>query len=191
MIRSQVISASLELTQIAETVMPETFDFRKSYGIRSTPTSSDCVGVITLARISDLGNQRFDFDPNGIEAVIFEAMGKDGETTIDLVAWPIDCPNIVLTMFGRCGLIGAFSAFNPATYYGGLPLPVYRSPLELFRAGFTGAAIAVRNIAARQLIDLPGRVVAQDYRHGKDLQDMIESNFRGRVTISAKARLGT
>ncbi|MEQ8480096.1 MAG: hypothetical protein RIC18_05495 [Hoeflea sp.] len=188
MIHLQIFSASLELLRIAETAMSETFNYRKVEGIRSTPAMSDCVGILTRARIAIYENDRFDFDPMGIEAFVFEAKGEDGETVIDLVAWPIDCPGHVLTMFGRCGLIGAFSAFNPATYYGGSLLPVYRSPMELFRAGFNGAAIAVPHIAARQLIDLPGRVVARDLRHGIELQRLIEGNCRGRVTVPANAR---
>lgn len=188
MMNLQMISACLELSKIAETCMPETFDYRKSQGIGSTATMSDCIGIITLARIADHGNQRFDFDPEGFEAVVFEAMGKDGETAIDLVAWPIDHPNKVLTMFGRCGLVGVFYATNPATYYDGLPLPLYRSPLELFCAGFTGAAVAVPNIASRQLLDLPGRVAAHDLQHGIELQELFESNVRGRVMIPAKVR---
>ncbi|MDF1607698.1 hypothetical protein PZ897_05860 [Hoeflea sp. YIM 152468] len=188
MIYRQILSACLELSKIAETAMSETFSYRKVEGIRSTPTMSDCTGILTLARIAVHGNDRFDFDPVGIEAVVFEAMGEDGETPIDLVAWPIDCPWHVLTMFGRCGLIGAFCAFNPATYCAGSVLPIYRSPHELFRCGFNGSAIAVPHIAAWQIIDLPGRVVAQDLRHGIQLQRLIERNFRGRVTVPANAR---
>ena len=183
MIHLQILSACLELSRVAETFMSETFSYRNIEGIRSTPTMSDCTGIFTLARIAVHRNDRFDFDPLGIEAVVFEAIGEDGETPIDLVAWPIDCPGRVLTMFGRCGLIGAFCAFNPATYYAGSVLPVYRSPVELFRSGSGGAAIAVR-----QLIDLPGRVVAQDLRHGIELQRMLEKNFNGRVTVPANTR---
>jgi hypothetical protein len=187
MIHVQILSASIQLSKLAETTMSETFNYRKVEGIRSTPTMSDCAGIITRARIAVYENNRFDFDPMGIEAFVFEAKGEDGETVIDLVAWPIDCPGHVLTMFGRCGLIGAFSAFNPATYYGGSPLPIYRSPIELFRGGFSGAAIAVPHVAARQLIDLPGCVVAQDLRHGIELKSLIDRNFRGLVTVPAKA----
>lgn len=188
MIHLQVLSACLELSRIAENAMSETFRYRKIQGIRSTPAMSDCTGIFTLAGIAVHGNDRFDFDPLGIKAVVFEAIGEDGETPIDLVAWPIDFPWQVLTMFGRCGLIGAFYAFNPATYYAGSVMPIYRSPVELFRSGSGGAAIAVPQIAARQLIDLPGPVVAQDLRHGIELQRMLEKNFKGRVTVPANAR---
>ena len=189
MMRASILATCFELARLAETTMPETLAYLKKNGVRLTRTMSDCVGTITLALIADHGNKRFDFDAGGFEALVCDVMGEDGETAVDLIAWPVDDPETVLTMFDRCGLVGAYQAFNPASYFDGNPLPVHRTPLDLFRAGYTGAAVAIPRIAARQILDLPGSVLAVNHRHGIELKTLIETNIRGRVLVPAKARM--
>jgi len=188
-IRASLLIASCKLAGLANGAMPATFAYFKKNGIKFTGTMSDCVGTVTLARIADHGNGRFDFDPQGFPALVCEVMGKDGETAIDLIAWPIDRPDRVLTMFGRCGLIGLHYATNPASYAWGDPLPIYRTPLDLFRAGYRGAAVAIPRIAATEILELPGNVAGVDLDHGRSIQDLLKTVISGRVLVPANRRV--
>jgi hypothetical protein len=129
-------------------------------------------GAHAVAPIFEFDRGRFDFlggygDP--VSGFICEVFAEDGETSIDLVAWPVDRPGHVLTMFGRAPMLGLWAAFNPATYYLGKPLVMHRTPLDWLRAGCRGAAIVDRGLAGRTFIDLPGPVLGQDRQHCREL----------------------
>ena len=106
---------------------------------------------------------------------MLEAFGPDGQTVADLVAWPLAHPEHVMTMFGRCGLLGVWEALGPATYFMGGALNLYRTPLDWLREGCRGAAIVVPSIAAQQLVDAPGFIAAQDHRHGRELVQLLQA----------------
>jgi len=104
MMRASILAACFELARLAEAAMPETLAYLKRNGIRLTRAMSDCVGTITLAWITDHGNSLFDFDSFGFEAIVCDVMGEDGETAIDLIAWPVDTPETILSMFAVVAL---------------------------------------------------------------------------------------
>ena len=127
--------------------------------------------------VLDCGKGRFDFVGHGepVEAFVLEVLDFDGETHLDIAAWPLCDPGRVLTMFGRAPLIGMWAALNPATYYMGKALVMHRTPLEWLMSGCSGAAVLVPRLAARQLIDLPGPLAARDHRHGLQLRKLMLS----------------
>ena len=139
------------------------------------------IGGYGLASIIECGGNRFEFaDLNesaqpSFDAFVFEAFDADGETVIDLVSWRPDEPSHVLSMFGRCGLVGLWEAMGPATYFMGGFLTMHRTPLDSLKAGCKGAAVVTSSIAARQLVDIPGRVAARDQAHGRQLSQLLQS----------------
>lgn len=149
-------------------------------------------GVTGIVSIFDCSNGQFDFEPHlhcpdqPFDAFVCEVLDFDGVTTIDLVAWPLDRPNHVLTMFGRAPAVGMWEAENPTSYYMGKTLPMRRTPLEWLSAGCSGAAIINNRLAARWLLDLPGPVAARDHAHARQLHQIKQSLAEGiKVMIAA------
>ena len=139
---------------------------------------ADFAGLGAVVPVVDCGNHRFDFDEghqNAFPAFVCEANDADGETTIDLVAWPVERPDHVMSMFGRCGLLGIWEATSAAGTVFDHPLQIHRTPLDWLRANCRGSAIADKRIAARQLLDIPGRIAASDIRHGRELKAMLDA----------------
>lgn len=161
-----------------------TIQFFKSNNIKRAEELNNCIGALSVTRIVDCGNNRFDFAEDGFQAVVFEALAEDAETVIDLVSWPLDRPAHVMTMFGKCGVLGANDAYNPSTYCMGDSLAMYKTPLELFQAGFVGSTIIIPSIAARQMLDFGGKIAARDYQHGKKLEQLMQSVVpRGKILV--------
>ena len=130
--------------------------------------------------IMDCGGGRFDFTGTAsnmetVNAFVCEAFDVDGETAVDLVAWPLNRPKHVLTMFGQAGLLGLWAAHNPATFFMGGWLHLHRTPLDWLKSGCCGAAIVTPHIAARQLVDVPGRIEAVDRLHGREIHWLMHS----------------
>lgn len=135
-------------------------------------------GACVVRNVMDCGNQRFDFangEAEQLPAFVCEAFGSDGESLVDLVAWPLDSPNKVMSMFGRCGLLGAWEAMNPATYFMDSSLVMHRTPLEWLQAGCRGAVVVTPYVAARMFLDLPGKIAARDDIHGRQLEALRRS----------------
>lgn len=148
---------------------------------------SGFAGATGILPIVDCGSARFDFEaPGELSAgFICEALAEDGETVIDLVAWPLDRPTTVLTMFGRAPLLGLWEAMNPATYFGGKPLQMHRTPLEWLQAGCRGAAVVRPSAAARLLFELDGAIAGKDERHRRQLVDLLRSVVDDRKIVCA------
>jgi hypothetical protein len=132
---------------------------------------TDFAGATGVIEIVDCGNGRFDWSGPGTKVMGFvcEALDADGETVVDLVAWPIDRPMHVLTMLGRAALVGMWAAMNPATFYMDKPLIMYRTPLEWLTSGCRGAAVVHARRAGRAFLDIPGPILAQDPSHARTL----------------------
>jgi len=176
----ELLAARQELLEAAHARhnFDATLAYARSNQIHSVPELSMAIGIFTVTEIVDCGNRRFDFELDGQKAVVFEALAEDGTTVLDLVAWPTEKPSQVLSMFGRCGILGGFEAFNPSTYSFGQPLIMHRNPLEFFQAGFRGAVIVEPRVAARQMLDIPGRICAKNRRHGEWIDSVRRSVIR-------------
>jgi hypothetical protein len=134
-------------------------------------------GTTAVIDVVDCGGQRFDWAARGnpFRAFVCEAYEADGVTTADLVAWPIVNPRNVYSMFGNAAWVGASRAWSYDTYYLGKALDIHRCPLDWIKAGCTGAAVVDQNLAARELIDLPGPIAARDRSHAEELATLIQT----------------
>jgi hypothetical protein len=139
---------------------------------------ADFAGLAAVVQVVDCGNHRFDFHEgheDAFPAFVCEAFGDDGETTIDLVAWPLNRPEHVLTMFGCCGLLGLWEAVSAAGTVFNFPLPVHRTPLDWLQAECRGAAVVNSRLAGPLLLNIPAGITARDVRHGRELKTMLDA----------------
>ena len=139
---------------------------------------ADFAGMGAVGPIVDCGNGRFDFcedHQDAFMAFVCEAIDADGESVIDLVAWPVDRPAHVLTMFGRCGLLGLWEAVSAAGTVFNSPLPVHRTPLDWLKAECRGAAVVIPRLAGPLLLDISAGIAACDLRHGRELKTMLDA----------------
>ena len=149
-------------------------------------------GATGIIEVADCGGDRFDWAAAGhkFPAFVCEALSKDGETVEDLVAWPVDASRSVYSMFGTCAWLGAWAVWNPATYYMRKPLEVHRTPLDWLKAGCRGAAIVCPQLAAREMIDLPGPVAVQDGEHARVLLALMRGlSSRTQVLVPRETRV--
>jgi hypothetical protein len=133
-------------------------------------------GLLAVLPMRVFPQERFDFGEDGdpLGAVV-EAFDEDGETVLDLVAWPIAEPERVLSMFGRAPVLGMWAAMDPATFIFDRPLMVHRTPLDWLKSGCHGCAIVVPRLAARLFVELPGQIAAQDMPHARELRALLQS----------------
>lgn len=172
----------LALTEICDLERPRqaTVDYLEKQSIDITKVAGFC-GSLTVLPITTLPNNRFDLPDHGadaVEGVVIEAYGEDGETVIDLVAWPVTDPFDVRTLLGRVSMVGLWAALNPGTYTFNYPLVMHRSPLAWLQANCEGAAVVIPKLAVRtflEITDMGGRLGAQDAAHARDLQKMIHA----------------
>jgi hypothetical protein len=143
----------------------------------NTRASIGFSGPTCAAMILDCGNQRFEIsdDREAFPGFVCLAFDHDGVTPIDLVAWPLDRPKHVLSMFGRAGMLGLWQATNAGTYAMGRPLRLHRTPLEWMQSDCHGAAIVTPHLARWTLLEISGQIVAQDQAHGRDLLALVQS----------------
>ncbi len=135
-------------------------------------------GLVTVAPICLLAHGRFDLadgDGNaGVPGVVIEAFAEDGETPLDLVAWPIARPDDVRSLCGHAALVGAWQAFNVSTYAMGGVLRLHQAPLRWLQANCQGAAPIgdSRQIAGTlmEISQFGGRVAAEDVAHAGELK---------------------
>jgi hypothetical protein len=146
-------------------------------------------GVCAVLPFVDCGSGRFDFTDSDGELLGFvcEVIGADGVMPVDLIAWPMDRPKDILSMFGRAAIVGEWEAVNPATYIFGRPLQVHRTPLQWIKAGCRGAAVVTPRLAARKFLDLPGPITGADREHSLQLAKMIRG-FVGSQVVTPVGR---
>jgi hypothetical protein len=106
-----------------------------------------------------------------------EVLDADGATVIDLCAWPLGRPHEFATAIGRGDVLGANQIVNPATYFGGHPLAVHKTPEAWLRAGSAGCAPLNSTGAARIIGEAPGAISADDDAHARDLARLLHPFF--------------
>ena len=115
--------------------------------------------------------RRFDFahydEPDAEPAAVIEVIGQDAETVIDLCAWPLNSPDHFASGLGAAALLGTDRVTNPATYYAGQFLQVYRTPLAWLQAGCAGAVILDPIEARFALSHARGPIAGEDLDHAE------------------------
>lgn len=126
-------------------------------------------GMIAVAHVRFFPGRRFDFDDEGMPAVVIEALGQDAETVEDLVAWPLDRLDKFATALGRVRGLGVDQVRDPATYAVGKPLHVHRTPLGWLQSGCRGVVILEPTTAVWWLGDALGAVAGEDAAHAREI----------------------
>jgi hypothetical protein len=130
-------------------------------------------GVLAVCRTVFLPQHRFDFSAEGEPSAVIEAFDEDGETVLDLVAWPLHDPARFASGLGRAEGLGLWQVHNPATYFGGRPLQIWRTPLSWLQAGCTGAVILKPTSAPSWLSATPGPLAGENATHARELARLL------------------
>ena len=159
-----LLQARLDLVQFAR----PSIAYCRGLGIDWVATEPMCGGVyIVPARFDGLW---FDIVEDGEEAVVVEALADNAVTVVDLVAWPIADPTRYVTAIGAAAVLGENVAVNPTTYFGGVPLRLFRTPLRWLQEGCDGTVILDPARGVRWLLDLASsRIAAEDDEHADEL----------------------
>jgi hypothetical protein len=135
-------------------------------------------GLLAVTHCIFYGRRRFDFaDPAEREAeaaAVVEALGDDGATVIDLVAWPLEAPGRFASLFGNVLMLGAARVADPATYFDGQHLQLYKNPLRWLQAGCGGAVIVDPLGARLKLRGATGPIAGEDLDHAKAIQKLTQ-----------------
>lgn len=133
--------------------------------------------------------RRFRFDPDGALAAFFEVLAiEDGEMiAADLIAFDVAHPTIFGTLEG-CGLVlGADQIENPASYLGGRPLLVHRTPLSWLRAGCQGIVVLDERRAGARLAGALGNLAGEDEEHARQIARITAGMFSPRRIVFPRA----
>jgi hypothetical protein len=106
-------------------------------------------------------------DPDGEQALVFRAIDRD--QVIDLIAWSPHSDKIGLFLGLAFCLGDQDQLYNPASWFAGGGLNIYRSPLEWLRANHRGIVIVDRKQAYAMLRRVP-RLLVDDIAHGEQVK---------------------
>jgi len=130
-------------------------------------------GILAVTRCK-FDNGTFQLHDDGKSAVVIEVLGADAETTIDLVAWPVDAPTAFATALGDADALGIANVDNPATWAMGNVLWMYRTPLAWLKAGCGGCCILDHRYVYIWLGKAVGHGIAvEDFQHGRQIAAML------------------
>lgn len=135
------------------------------------------VGILGVTGAEFFEGHRFDFSENGTPAAVIEVIGDDAETVVDLCAWLVDQPQQFATALGHADGLGVWQVQNPATYFGGRPLLVHKTPLAWLQANCRGVVILNERSAPRWLAAAPGPIAGQDVAHARSIARMLAGYF--------------
>lgn len=141
-------------------------------------------GAIGVCRVRFLPGRRFDFAPDGRLAAVIEAFGADDDRVLDLVAWPVERPDKFATALGRAVGLGHARVESPATYHGGRPLRVFRTPLGWLQAGCQGAVILDPDAAPGWLPDALGPIAGEDIDHAREIARLLRPYVQPRRIVA-------
>ena len=169
-----LLAARAELVSRANPTL-DWLDYTRNAGL-DIPTVCRFAGLIAVTRCVFFDHCRFDFaDPAEREAeaaAVIEALGDDGETVIDLVAWAIDAPDRFASLFGDVSMLGDDRVDNPASYFGGAHLQLFKTPLRWLQASCNGAVVIDPHGARIVLRRAGGPIAGEDIQHARALQKL-------------------
>ena len=135
------------------------------------------IGMMAHCRVRFFPGRRFDFDDEGIPAIVIEVLGEDASTPVDLVAWPARRPDKFAPAIGHAAGLGVFRIRDPATYFGDEPLKVYRTPLAWLQASCDGVVILNSITAPSWLGEALGAIAGEDINHARALARLLRGYF--------------
>jgi hypothetical protein len=105
--------------------------------------------------------------------IVLPVMDEDWVTPVDVVMFSMANPARFATMLGLGAVLGAGEVMNPATYWGGQPCRLVRTPLEWLRERIEGCAVVLDPPHAKRILRwAPGDFAAVDVNHADHLVAM-------------------
>jgi hypothetical protein len=171
-----LLAARAELNRRADPTL-DWLDYVRNNAI-DIETVARFAGLIAVTHCIFFDHRRFDFaDPAEREAepaAVIEALGDDGETVNDLVAWSIAAPGRFASLFGDVSMLGSDRVGNPASYFGSQHLQLYKNPLRWLQAGCAGAVIIDPYAARIMLRRAIGPIAGEDLNHARAIQKLTQ-----------------
>ncbi len=130
-------------------------------------------GICAVINCVFTGDGFFEFYDGGTPAFVIEVMGDDAATVVDLVAWPIDAPDIFATAIGDGHALGISNVTNPASWSFGRVLKVHRRPIDWLKSGCSGVVILDHRFVPYWLGNALGLLEAEDAEHARSLAGML------------------
>ncbi len=181
---SNLDAMRLELYERGAPPSREWLEYKRALGI-DHDTIAAHAGVLCVLPLQYFANRTFDFvDEDGILSAICEVLDTDGETTVDLAAWPLHRPEKIATVTGYGDALGFWQVENPATYFGGAALRIHRTADAWFRAGCCGVVPLNLASAPRWLSCAPGNLLAEDRDHGWQIARAMHGYFEPRRILA-------
>jgi hypothetical protein len=170
---------------------PEGCAYRRDLGTDHPTIEAEC-GVLVFSRIRYFPDRTFDLldegEAGGVLSSIIEVFDADAVTTIDLCAWPLHRPDKIATALRRADGLGMWRVANPVSYFAGQALRVYRTPESWLRSHCQGVVILNPASAPHWLAAAPGRLLAEDLAHGRELARMLHPYFDPRRILAPLSR---
>lgn len=158
---------------------PELHNYLREHGLKHEEILA-YAGVIAVCLCQiEQGSGRFEFDRDGVPAVVIEAYAENAQTVLDLVAWPTYAPERFATYMGDdagADMLGIPSMRNPATYANGGALRVHRTPHNWLKAGCRGCVSLNPLWTNHWLSRVPGRLLAEDLEHAQELRRLLRAS---------------
>ncbi|MFN4141645.1 hypothetical protein [Aestuariivirga sp.] len=156
---------------------PELFGYIRRHGL-DTETCLAHADIINVALVRFLsgapGDETFVFDVDGEPAAVIEALLFDDyrqQVCADLVAWPLDAPELFATAMGRNDGADVLGPQNMIQRHGA-PLQVYRTPLAWLQAGCEGC-VPLKPGARNWLAHAAGPFLVEDIEHGHEIRVLL------------------
>lgn len=130
-------------------------------------------GILAIVGCKFLGNGAFKFDAGGEPGVVIEVLADDAETTIDLVAWPVDASEAFATAVGDGYALGIGNVTNAASWALGNVLRIHRTPLAWLQAGCSGVCALDHRFMTHWLRAALGPIAVEDAEHGRQVLAML------------------
>jgi hypothetical protein len=130
---------------------------------------TNLIGPVCHAPVTFFEGGLYDYDTLGTMAYLFVVFAEDAETEVDIVAWSAREPNLFGILLGKAALLGADQLFNPATFYGGKPCRLWRTPLRWLQECCDGAVVLQSVPASLVFAKVSGKVCAEDETHAREL----------------------
>ena len=129
-------------------------------------------GNIAVLRAT-IDNGFFKLATDGDLCAVFEVIGDDAATTVDLCAMSIADPSRFGVAIGHAALLGEFNITNPASWAFENYLKIHRTPLSWLKGGGAGVVILDHLFAPALLGQALGPIEAEDGAHALALREMI------------------
>ncbi len=139
------------------------------------------VTLCSFPGISSLtGQPFFQFSEDGVPSAVIEVLDEDGETVIDLVAWPLLEPAAFATAIGNSDILGA-SNMRIKTRN---PLQIHSTALAWLKAGCTGCVIVNPSFAGCWFGKFCQRdLIVEDLSHGLEVEKILKHRLSDKAFI--------